>query len=157
MIHFESIFCLSRKPRLTYLLQISISKSFWQCWLKPKKIFFFQKPISCLTERMFTQIFSGAFASLTCVLSSQVETNKFSALHMLHISSTRNVVLFEIRPQNIFNKHLKNGDEQKYIIRQKSFMQVEACLNQNHLLDCHFSSKNSISRKKSELGNNVLL
>ena len=154
MIHFESIFCLSRKPRLTYLLQI-ISKSFQQCWFKPKKIFL--KPISCLTERMFTQIFTGAFASLTCVLSSQVETNKFSALHMLHISSTRNIVLFEIRPQNIFNKHLKNGDEQKYIIRQKSFMQVEACLNQNHLLDCHFSTKNTISRKKSELGNNVSL
>ena len=62
---------------------------------------------------MFTQIFTGAFASLTCVLSSQVETNKFSALHMLHISSTRNIVLFDIRPQSIFNKHLKNGDEQK--------------------------------------------
>ena len=71
---------------------------------------------------MFTQIFTGASASLTCVPSSQVETNKFSALHMLHSSSTGNIVLFEIRPQNIINKHLKTGDEQKYIIRQKSFM-----------------------------------
>ena len=71
---------------------------------------------------MFTQIFTGAFASFTCVLRSQVETNKFSALHMPHTSSTQNIVLFEIQPQNIFNKHLKNGDEQKYIIRQKSFM-----------------------------------